>query len=336
MDTLAEFALVFIAQLQKPTLAFLLGGMVLASLGSRLEIPDAVYQFIVVVLLLKIGLGAGIAIRQADLAQMVLPALAAAALGVVIVLIGRFSLALLPGVRLEDGMATAGLFGAVSVSTLAAAMVMMEEDALAYEAWAPALYPFMDIPALLTAIVLSQLARRRKGLSKRPGRPPGIGALIRDSLRGSALSALLLGLVLGVLARPDPVFAEFYEPMFRGFLSILMLVMGMEAFARLSELRRVAHVYALYGVLAPLAHGVMGFGVGWLIHLATGFSPGGVVMLAVMAASSSDVSGPPTLRVAIPSANTAIYVGTSTSFGTPVALLSIPLWMALAEMVFQS
>jgi uncharacterized protein len=38
--------------------------------------------------------------------------------------------------------------------------------------------------------------------------------------------------------------------------------------------------------------------------------------------------------VAIPSANPAIYIGTSTSLGTPVALLSIPLWMALAEFAF--
>ena len=65
-----------------------------------------------------------------------------------------------------------------------------------------------------------------------------------------------------------------------------------------------------------------------------GFSPGGVVLLAVMAASSSDISGPPTLRAAIASANPAAYIGASTSIGTPVALLSIPLYLALAEIVF--
>jgi uncharacterized protein len=62
------------------------------------------------------------------------------------------------------------------------------------------------------------------------------------------------------------------------------------------------------------------------------------VLLAVMAASSSDISGPPTLRAAIPSANPAAnpasYVGASTALGTPVALLSIPLRIALAENVF--
>lgn len=331
MELVTDFLITLAGQLQKPTLAFLLGGMVLAACGSRLEIPDAVYRFIVVVLLLKIGLGAGIAIREADILELLLPAAAAFGLGTAIVLIGRVTLALLPGLRPEDGMATAGLFGAVSASTLAAAMVMLEEDGLAFEAWAPALYPFMDIPALITAIVLAQLHRQRTGDSSRRLR---LGAIIADSLRGSALSALALGLVLGLVARPDAVFEGFYEPLFRGLLSLLMLVMGMEAYARLAELRRVAHVFAVYALIAPLAHGLLGFALGYAAHLATGFSPGGVVLLAVMAGSSSDISGPPTLRAAIPSANPAAYVGASTSIGTPVALLSIPLYMALAEIVF--
>ncbi|MCC6002385.1 MAG: sodium-dependent bicarbonate transport family permease [Pararhodobacter sp.] len=328
MDLFLDFLAAFGRQLQSPTLAFLLGGMAIAALGSRLDIPDAIYRFIVVVLMLRIGLGAGIAIREADLSELMLPALAASVLGVVIVLIGRLTLAPRAGPRPEDGIATAGLFGAVSASTLAAAMVLMEEDGLRFEAWVPALYPFMDIPALITAIVLAQLARKSGKVR------PRISAIIVDSLRGSALSALGLGLVLGVIARPDPVFASFYDPLFRGFLSILMLIMGMEAWARLAELRRVAHVYAIYGLTAPLVHGALGFGLGYLAHLATGFSPGGVVLLAVMAASSSDISGPPTLRAAIPSANPAAYIGASTSIGTPVALLSIPLWIALADVIF--
>lgn len=324
-----EFLTLFLTQVQKPTLAFLLGGMVLAAIGSRLEIPDPIYQFIVLVLLLKVGMGAGMALRTAQPLDLLLPAMAAMALGLFIVLLGRVTLCLLPKLRKEDGLATAGLFGAVSVSTLAAGMAIMDDDGFAYEAWAPALYPFMDIPALLAAIVLAQIARRRAGAQTQQS----LRSLIFETLRGSAFSALLLGLALGLFTRPDPVFDSFYEPLFRGLLSLLMLVMGMEAYARLSELRGVAIAYAVYGLLAPLVHGGLGFALGWAIHLVTGFSPGGVVILAVMAASSSDVSGPPTLRVAIPSANPAVYIGTSTSIGTPVALLSIPLWMTLAEML---
>lgn len=326
-----DFLGTFLAQLQKPTLAFLIGGMALAAFGSRFEIPDAVYRFIVALLLLRIGLGAGIEIREAEIAALVVPALLTMLLGAGIVLVGWLTLARLPGVRREDGVATAGLFGAVSASTLAAAMVMLDGDGLAFEGWVPALYPFMDIPALITAIVLAQLHRRKKDGD---GKRVPLWPIVTDSLRGAALSALLLGLAIGLLARPESVYESFYDPLFRGLLSILMLVMGMEAYSRIAELRRVAHVYAAYALAAPLVHGLLGFGAGYLAHVLTGFSPGGVVLLAVMAGSSSDISGPPTLRAAIPQANPSTYVGASTAVGTPVALLSIPLWLALAETVF--
>ena len=112
-------------------------------------------------------------------------------------------------------------------------------------------------------------------------------------------------------------------------------MMGIEAWQRLNELRRVAHWYAVYAALAPLVHGGIGFGLGAIAHHLTGFSPGGVVLLAILAASSSDISGPPTLRAGIPKANPSAFIGSSTSIGTPICIaICIPLFTELAIMVF--
>lgn len=366
MDFLSNFFTLFLAKLQSPTLGFLIGGMVVAAVNSRLAIPDAVYKFIVFMLLIKVGLSGGIAIRNANLVEMLLPAAFAVAIGILVVFIGRYTLAQLPGIRTVDALATAGLFGAVSGSTLAAGITALETEGISYEPWAAALYPFMDIPALVTAIVLASIytkKQREKYLQKEEmlskqavavggyageqsvsgggyagGRSvPGgervkIWPIVQESLQGSALSALLLGLALGLITRPESVFESFYEPGFRGLLSILMLVMGMEATARLGELRKVGQWYAIYAFVAPLLHGFIGFGLGWIAHITTGFSLGGVVLLAVIAASSSDISGPPTLRAGIPSANPSAYIGSSTAVGTPIALaLGIPLFIGLAQ-----
>lgn len=333
-----EFALDFLSRLvtqfQSPTLGFLIGGMLVAALGSNLKIPNAIYQFIVFMLLMKIGISGGIEIRQADLSAMLLPALSSIVIGIVIVLLGSFVFSLIPSVKREDGIATAGLFGAVSASTLAAAIVLLEEESILFEAWVPALYPFMDIPALILAIVLANIHLGKTSEGKES--KVDVAGIVRESLRSSALSALILGLALGLFTRPDRVLETFYEPLFRGFLSILLLVMGMEAYARLNELRRVAHWYAVYAFFAPILHGLMAFGLGYIAHLATGFSPGGVILLAVIAASNSDISGPPTLRAAIPSANPSAYIGASTSVGTPVSIaICIPLFIALAQVVFE-
>jgi hypothetical protein len=398
VDFLLDFLTKFGAQLQSPTLGFLLGGIVIAALGSQLAMPDAIYKFIVFMLLIKVGLSGGIAIRGSNLSEMLLPAAFAVIVGILIIFIGRYTLAKLPGIRTVDALATAGLFGAVSGSTLAAGITVLEGQGMEFEAWAGALYPFMDIPALVTAIVVASIytsKQREKALSKQEffgkqeypspageyastttagasfstagaslptgmsfstsgeyagpagdypssaseyrrhqGQRVRIWPIVKESLQGSALSALLLGLALGILTRPESVFESFYEPLFRGLLSILMLVMGMEAWSRLGELRKVAQWYAVYAVLAPLLHGFIAFGLGMIAHYVTGFSPGGVALLAIIAASSSDISGPPTLRAGIPSANPSAYIGASTAIGTPVAIaICIPLFVGLAQTI---
>lgn len=347
MESVVSIAEIVLTQLQKPTLAFLVGGIMIAALGSKLEVPEQVYKFIVLVLLLKVGLGAGMSVRDANLSELAVPAIGAALIGILIVLIGSRTLARLPGVSRSDAMATVGLFGAVSASTLAAGMALLEDEGIAYEGFIGALYPFMDIAALVTAVTLAKLSAARNAHTQTDGtvalggggpefegmEPELIRGILVDTVKSPAISALLLGLAIGILGRPDSVFDTFYEPLFRGLLSILMLVMGMEAWARLSEMRKVAHAYVLYGLAAPLVHGTLGFCVGWAAHVLTGFSAGGVVLLAVLASSSSDISGPPTMRATLPEANPSAYVGTSTGIGTPVAILSIPLWIALSDVL---
>jgi uncharacterized protein len=347
VDFWSFFVMDFVKQLQSPTLGFLIGGMVIAALGSELQIPESICKIIVFMLLTKIGLTGGIAIRNSNLTEMVLPAVFAVVVGITVVFIARYTLAKLPKVKTVDAIATGGLFGAVSGSTMAAALTLLEEQNIKYEAWAGALYPFMDIPALVTAIVVANIYLNRKkrrvavhsGMEESFDKPKDAGInrvkiwpIVQESLQGSALSAMLLGVALGLFTRPESVYQSFYDPLFRGLLSILMLVMGMEAWSRIGELRKVAQWYIVYSVLGPLVHGFIGFGLGMIAHYTTGFSLGGVVILAVIASSSSDISGPPTLRAGIPSANPSAYIGASTAIGTPVAIgLAIPLFIGLAQ-----
>lgn len=162
MDFVSLFVKDFILQLQSPTLAFLIGGMIIAALGSELVIPESICTIIVFMLLTKIGLTGGIAIRNSNLLDMVLPMISAVAIGIIVVFIARYTLAKLPNVKIVDAIATGGLFGAVSGSTMAAGLTVLEEQNIQYEAWAGALYPFMDIPALVTAIVIANIYLNKK------------------------------------------------------------------------------------------------------------------------------------------------------------------------------
>lgn len=353
MDVLLNALGVFINQLQSPALAFLLAGALLAAFKSKLQIPKAIYDFAVFMLLMKIGLNAGLVIRDTNIMDMILPIIFSMLTGVLIVLLGLFTLARLPGVKKDDALATLGLFGAVSGSTLVAAMFFLEGEGITFEAWLPALYPFMDIPALVTAIILARIYKHKKDKEKKEQEQlTGVSVrehehesatkeikvkdIISESLASSALSALIMGILLGLLTNPQTVLESFYEPLFKGLLSVIMLVLGMEAYLRLKELARVAHWYTIFAILGPIAHGFIGFGFGYIAYLTVGLSPGGVILLAILAASSSDVSGPPTIRAAIPSANPSAYIGASTGIGTVVSIaICIPLFTAIAKVVFE-
>ena len=332
MELLLDFLARFLAQLQAPVLAFLLAGMLISAVNSKFRMPEAIYQFCVFMLLMRIGLKGGLAIRDGNIMEMLLPAVFCVILGIGIVFLGYITIARMPGIKKDDALATTGLFGAVSGSTLAVGMMTLENEAIFFEGWVPALYPFMDIPALITAIILANLylAKQKKDNVKVEIMP-----IIKDCLRGMALTILVIGVLLGLLTKPERVYDTFFNPLFRGFLAVLMLTSGMEAYRRLKELKGVGHWYVGYAFLGPLTHGMLGFGLGYIAHVLVGLSPGGVIMLAIIAASNSDISGPPTVRAGIPSANPSVYHGTSTGLGTVIVIaLYVPLFLALGEMVF--
>ncbi len=232
-------------------------------------------------------------------------------------------------------MGTAGLFGAVSGATLMAGTLALEQAGITFEGWVPALYPFMDIPALITAVILGNFFLHKDSKGGAKFDLGLIKSIAKESIASSAISAMIVGLLLGIFTNPESVFEGFYDPLFRGLLSILMLTLGMDAAKHFKSLLSVGHWYVLYAFAGPFVHGLIGFGFGYLAHLLVGFSPGGAIMLAIIAASNSDISGPPTIRGGLPSANPAAYVGSSTGLGTPVALVfCIPLFIALGVAVF--
>jgi len=331
MELIWIFIESFIRQIQAPVLAFLIGGMVLSALNTKLRIPDAIYQFCVFMLLMRIGLDAGMAIRGANIVDLLIPAIICVIIGIVIIFIGSITLAQLPGIRKDDAFATIGLFGAVSGATMLAGMMALEDAGIGFEPWIAALYPFMDIPALVMAIIFAKVYIESKDKNSKIA----IWPIIKECLQGTTISTLILGVLLGLFTKPDIVFVEFYDLLFRGFLSLLMLTLGIEAYKRLKELIKVAHWYVAYAFIAPIIHGLIGFGLGYVAHLIMGLSPGGVIMLAIIAASNSDVSGPPAIRGGIPTANPSAYIGTSTGIGTAVAIsICIPLFITLGTTVF--
>lgn len=131
----------------------------------------------------------------------------------------------------------------------------------------------MDIAALVTAIVLARMnialkatANVNMGQSAVMGggnfsNKTAVGfnietgmikSILFDRFKSPTISALVLGLALGFFAKPDSVCQNLYEPLFRGLLFILMLIMRMKGYARLSEMRM--HMPILFMASLPLSY----------------------------------------------------------------------------------
>ena len=108
-----------------PVLAFALG-LLAAAIKADLRLPDAAYQAISIYLLLAIGLKGGVALREADLAEVAAPVAVAIILGVTIPILAFLGLRFLTKLGPVDRGALAAHYGSTSLVTFTAALVFLE------------------------------------------------------------------------------------------------------------------------------------------------------------------------------------------------------------------
>lgn len=322
MELLAALA----SNLLSPAVLFFALGLLAAVLKSDLSFPEALYVTLTIYLLTAIGFKGGVAIHEAGLGAVLLPALAAMLLGLAIPLWSYPVLRWVGRLPAADAAAIAAHYGSVSAVTFIAATNYLKGIGQPYENYATAFLAVMESPAIVVGVLLGKLAA-----GPRAG---GLGGAVRTALRealvGRSVFLLVGGLVVGALSGPrglEKVEAFFVTP-FQGVLALFLLEMGLVAGRRLGELRKVGPFLAAFGVAAPLVHGVLGVVVG---H-AVGLSVGGATLLAVLAASSSYIAAPAAMRLALPEANPTLYLTASLAITFPFNItLGVPLYYAVAR-----
>lgn len=314
-----DLALVAQNLLSPAVLAFALG-LAAAAAGSDLRLPDPVHGFLSSYLLLAIGLKGGVAIAVAGIGAVLVPAAAALALGCLIPL---WSFAVLAGpLRLPrvDAAAIAAHYGSVSAVTFVAATAWLTAAGRSFEGFMPALVAIMEVPAIIVALLLARPGAVRRGL----------GAALHEILLGRSILLLAGGVAIGWLTGPQgyrPV-EPLFGGLFQGLLMLFLLDMGAIAARRLRDLRRAGPAVAGFAIVAPVLHGALGAVAGRLV----GLSPGGAMVLATLAASSSYIAAPAAVRVSLPEANPTLSLTASLGITFPFNLLvGLPLYDFIAR-----
>jgi len=209
-------------------LAFLLG-VLAALLRSDIRLPDAVHTALSSYLLLAIGLKGGAGLREAGLAEVAVPVLAAVGLGILTPLIAWGALRALTRLSPVDRAAVAAHYGSTSLVTFTAAVTLLESQDEPYEAYAATLLAVLEVPGILVGLLLAGGAAAAAGA--------GRAEAVREVLTGRSILLLTGGLAIGALSTPasyDNV-APLFVTLFPGVLVLFLLDLGVLAGRRLRD-----------------------------------------------------------------------------------------------------
>ncbi len=314
------------ANLLSPPVLFFALGIAAAVAKSDLKFPEALYVGLTIYLLTAIGFKGGVAISEAGVGAVLLPALAAMLLGIVIPLWSYPVLRFGGKLTAADSAAVAAHYGSVSAVTFIAAGNYLKGISQPYESYASAFLAVMESPAIIVGVLLGKLAA--EGAGKSFG--SSLKKSLHEALLGRSVFLLVGALAVGALCgRPGMEKVEpFFVTPFQGVLALFLLEMGLVAGRRLADLRKVGSFLLGFGILAPVVHGC----VGVLLGRAVGLSAGGMTLMAVLAASSSYIAAPAAMRLALPDANPTLYLTSSLAITFPFNItFGIPLYYAIAH-----
>jgi hypothetical protein len=318
-----DLDLVLTNLLSPPVLAFALGVVAVAVVKADVRLPPPVYNALSMYLLLAIGLKGGVALAEAGIGKVMVPALATFVLGVVTPVLAygvgrRFA-------RLDvlNAGAVAAHYGSVSVVTFTAALAFLDAAGVVTGGFMAALVALLEVPGIIVALFLAARASHgdadwRKALG--------------EVVRGKGIVLLAGGVVIGTLAGPDrftPV-EPFFVGLFAGLLTLFLLELGAVAGHHLRELREAGWRVVAMALGLPVVQGTLGVSVGAL----AGLGVGDAAVLGAMTASASYIAAPAAVRLALPAADPGIYLPMALGVTFPFNLaFGIPIYYGLATVL---
>jgi len=234
----------------EPVVLFFLLGIVAGALRSELRLPGAVYEFVIILLLLAIGLKGGVELARQELAVVLPQMLGVVAMGAFLPLMAFPVLRSLGRLSRADAASVAAHYGSVSVGTYAVAVSYFTNRSIPFEEYIPLLLAVLEIPAIVVGIILA----RGFSLGIR------VKSVAREVLLSKGIVLLLGGLFIGWIAGEDGIgsITPLFFDLFKGILALFLLEMGLITAAQLGSLKRHGVFLVLFGIAMPLFSALVG------------------------------------------------------------------------------
>jgi hypothetical protein len=307
-----------------PAFLFFLLGIIAVYVKSDLQIPSTTSKFIAIYLLFSIGFNSGQelshqAITIEILASLLFGILIASLIPLYVFFIAKNKL------PVHDSVAIASAYGSVSAVTFVTAVSYLEAKQLSLHGHMVAVMALMESPAIIVGLILLSLwGGGGKTLSWK--------SIMQHSFANASVLLILGSLLIGYIANAKQAagITPFTSDLFKGFLSIFLLDMGLICGKEIKRFFAFGTFPLALAIALPLLNGCI---VGILSTFITQ-DISNQFIFAILGASASYIAVPAAMNIAVPEARPSLYVPMALAITFPINItIGFPLYMHVIQMM---
>lgn len=313
-----------IENLTNPALLFFVLGIIAVYLKSDLEIPPNSSKFISLYLLFAIGFKGGQELSHEEFTMEIMGAIV---FGMVIALIIPVYTFFILRKRLGvfNAGAIAAAYGSVSAVTFVTAVSYLEIQNMQLSGHMVAIMALMESPAIIAGLLLISIYNKKEGEEKIKKRNA-----IHHSLTNGSVLLILGSLVIGFLASEQQAegIKPFTNDLFKGFLAIFLLDMGITSGRKLNSLVKEGWFPIVFAIVVPIFNGVV---VAMLSSFVTE-SLSDRFIFAILASSASYIAVPAAMKIVVPQANPGLFIPMALAVTFPINItIGIPIYYGVIQ-----
>jgi hypothetical protein len=315
---------ILLTNLTNPTLLFFILGIIATVIKSDLEIPESISKFIALYLLFAIGFKGGQELSHSGFTTEIIYSLMfGIALATLIPLYTFFILK--QKLSISDAGAIAAAYGSVSAVTFVAAVSFLEAQKINFGGHMVAVMALMESPSIIVGVILMMKFTNDK-TSK-----VNIKSIIQHSFTNGSVLLLMGSLLIGLIA--DTKQADGIKPfttdIFKGFLAIFLLEMGMVTAKRFSAFKKYGWFATLFAFIIPAINGsIVAFASQYVTH-----DIGNRFIFSILAASASYIAVPAAMKLAAPKADPGLFIPMALGLTFPFNItIGMPLYYMIINL----
>ena len=290
---------ILITNLSNPTILFFLLGIVAVWWKSDLKVPASSSRFISLYLLFAIGFKGGQELSHSEInSEIIWSVMFGIGISAIIPIYVYFLLR--RRLNVYDSSAVAASYGSVSAITFVSAVTFLELQKFTFGGHMVAVMALMEAPAIIVGVMLMMhFSRENNGGAD-------LRKIVHHAFTNGSVLLIMGSLLIGFIsdARQAEGIKPFTTDIFKGFLAIFLLEMGMVTARRFSSFLKYGWFVTVVAILVPAFNGCA---VALLSSFVT-HDTGNRFIFAILAASASYIAVPAAMRLAAPKADPGLYL----------------------------